>query len=148
MNRFYYNFYFSGLRRLSRSRASSPCHSRTRTASISLSQKPRDALKSPELFVNTKKSNSPSVVDGNLSVLVNMPERGIQRHERVVRAVSKVECELDEKLRSHELIGQVLDRKTVDRVRIKARRVTFTWQRGIKIGEFVYITVFILMCII
>ncbi|XP_067207497.1 mitogen-activated protein kinase kinase kinase 4 isoform X3 [Linepithema humile] len=124
-----------GLRRLSRSRASSPCHNRTRTASFSLSQKPRDAMKSPELFVNMKKSSSPSMVDGNLSVIINTPERGTQRHERVVRAVRKVECELDERLRSHELIGQIIDRKTVDRVRIKARRVTFTWQRGIKIGQ-------------
>lgn len=126
---------FSGLKRLSRSRASSPCHNRTRTASFSLSQKPRDAMKSPEVFVNMKKSSSPSMVDGNLAVIINTPDRGTQRHERVVRAVRKVECELDERLRSHELIGQVIDRKTVDRVRVKARRVTFTWQRGIKIGE-------------
>lgn len=92
-------------------------------------------MKSPEVFVNMKKSSSPSMVDGNLAVIINTPDRGTQRHERVVRAVRKVECELDERLRSHELIGQVIDRKTVDRVRVKARRVTFTWQRGIKIGE-------------
>ncbi|KAL6259477.1 hypothetical protein P5V15_009396 [Pogonomyrmex californicus] len=123
------------LRRLSRSRASSPCHGRTRTASISLpQQKPRDVLKSPELSVNAKKSNSPGTVDGNLSVIINTPERGTQRHERVIRALRKVENELDERLRSRELIGQVIDRKA-DRVHIKARRVTFTWQRGIKIGQ-------------
>ncbi|KAG5328903.1 M3K4 kinase, partial [Acromyrmex heyeri] len=123
------------LRRLSRSRASSPCHGRTRTASISVSQKPRDALKSPELLINVKKNNSPNIVDGNLAVIINMPERGTQRHEIVIRAIRKVEDELDERLRSRELIGQVVDRKTVDKVHIKARRVTFTWQRGIKIGQ-------------
>ncbi|TGZ50963.1 Mitogen-activated protein kinase kinase kinase 4 [Temnothorax longispinosus] len=124
------------LRKLSRSRASSPSHhGRPRTASISISQKPRDALKSPELSVNAKKGNSPSIVDGNLAVTINMPERGTQRHERVIRALRKVENELDERLRSRELIGQVIDRKAVDRVHIKARRVTFTWQRGIKIGQ-------------
>jgi len=127
---------FSGLRKLSRSRASSPCHGRTRTASISVSQKPRDALKSPELLVNVKKNNSPNIVDGNLAVIINMPERGTQRYEMVIRAIRKVENELDERLRSRELIGQVVDRKTVDKVHIKARRVTFTWQRGIKIGTF------------
>lgn len=74
--------------------------------------------------------------EGNLSVIINTPERGTQRHERVIRAVRKVENELDEKLRGRELIGQVIDRKAVDRVHIKARRVTFTWQRGIKIGTF------------
>lgn len=124
----------SDLRRLSRSRASSPCHGRNRTASISISQKPRDTLKSPELSV--KKSNSPSMVDGNLAVIINTSERGTQRHERVIHAFRKVENELDERLRSRELIGQVIDRKAVDKVHIKARRVTFTWQRGIKIGTF------------
>ncbi|XP_018398321.1 PREDICTED: mitogen-activated protein kinase kinase kinase 4 [Cyphomyrmex costatus] len=123
------------IRRLSRSRASSPCHGRNRTASISISQKPRDALKSPELSVNVKKNNLSNVVDGNLAVIINMPERGTQRHEVIIRAIRKVEDELDERLRSRELIGQVVDRKTVDKVHIKARRVTFTWQRGIKIGQ-------------
>ncbi|XP_011688752.1 PREDICTED: mitogen-activated protein kinase kinase kinase 4 [Wasmannia auropunctata] len=124
------------IRRLSRSRASSPSHhGRTRTASITISQKPRDALKSPELSVSVKKNNSSNMVDGNLAVIINMPERGTHRHERVIRAVKKVENELDDKLRSRELIGQTIDRKAVDRVHIKARRVTFTWQRGIKIGQ-------------
>lgn len=75
------------------------------------------------------------MIDRNLAVIINTPERGTQRHERVICAVRKVENELDEKLRSRELIGQVIDRKA-DRVHIKARRVTFTWQRGIKIGTF------------
>jgi len=138
MNKFYnyYEYLLSDLRRLSRSRASSPCHNRTRTASISISQKPRDALKSSELSLNAKKSNSPSMVDGNLGVIINMPERGTQKNERVIHAIRKVENELDERLRSRELIGQIIDRKAVDRVHIKARRVTFTWQRGIKIGMF------------
>lgn len=76
------------------------------------------------------------MVDGNLSVIINTTERNTQKHERVVRAIRKVENELDKRLRNQELIGQVIDRKAVDRVRIKARRVTFTWQRGIKIGMF------------
>ncbi|XP_014469834.1 PREDICTED: mitogen-activated protein kinase kinase kinase 4 isoform X2 [Dinoponera quadriceps] len=115
------------LKRLPRSRASSPSH--CRTASFSLSQKPREAgLKSPEI------SARKSAVDGSLAVIINA-ERGTLRHERVVCAISKVENELDERLRNRELIGQTIDRKAVDRVRIKARRVTFTWQRGIKIGQ-------------
>ncbi|XP_012527808.1 mitogen-activated protein kinase kinase kinase 4 isoform X2 [Monomorium pharaonis] len=129
------------IRRLSRSRASSPCHRTRTTSTSSVSQKPRktpegqDTLKSPELSVNARKNNSPSAVDGNLTVIINMPERGTHRHERIVRAIRKVENELDERLRSRELIGQVVDRKAVDKVHIKARRVTFTWQRGIKIGQ-------------
>ncbi|XP_070165068.1 mitogen-activated protein kinase kinase kinase 4 isoform X4 [Polyergus mexicanus] len=124
------------LRRLSRSRASSPSHGRTRTTSINFSQKPREALKSPELLVIAKKCSSSSMVDGNLAVIVNIPEQGMQRHERVICAIRKMESELDERLRNRELIGQVIDRKGVDRVHIKVRRhITFTWQRGIKIGQ-------------
>ncbi|XP_029049394.1 mitogen-activated protein kinase kinase kinase 4 [Osmia bicornis bicornis] len=120
------------IRRLSsHSRASSPCHARSRTASIS--QKPRDAFKSPDVPSNPKKSSSPSIVDGN--IMLNTFDRSISRQERIVRAIRKVECDIDERLKSRELIGQVTDRKAVDRVHIKARRVTFTWQRGIKIGQ-------------
>ncbi|XP_053977500.1 mitogen-activated protein kinase kinase kinase 4 [Hylaeus volcanicus] len=122
------------LRRLSRSRASSPCHTRSRTASLSLSQKPKDIFKSPDTTLNLKKS-SPSAIDGNVGVILNTPDRSVSRQERVIRAITKVESEIDERLRSRELIGLVTDRKAVDRVRIKARRVTFTWQRGIKIGQ-------------
>ncbi|XP_076242633.1 mitogen-activated protein kinase kinase kinase 4 [Calliopsis andreniformis] len=122
------------LKRLSRSRASSPCH-RSRTASLSLSQKPKDIFKSSDTSLNSKKSSSPNVVDGNVSVIITTPNRSISRQERVMHAIKKVESEIDDRLRSGELIGQVTDRKAVDRIRIKARRVTFTWQRGIKIGQ-------------
>ncbi|XP_029172892.1 mitogen-activated protein kinase kinase kinase 4 isoform X2 [Nylanderia fulva] len=121
------------LKKLSRSRASSPSHGRTRTASFSLSQKPREVMKSPELLVHAKKYSPSNMVDGN--VIINTSERGTQRHERVIRAIKKMESELDQKLKGRELIGQVTDRKGVDRVHIKVRRVTFTWQRGIKIGQ-------------
>ncbi|XP_043681622.1 mitogen-activated protein kinase kinase kinase 4 [Vespula pensylvanica] len=118
------------LKRLPRSRASSPSHSRSRTASISTLQKTRDILKSPELLSNTRKSVSPNLVDGGLSVNSNM-----SRQDRIIKAIRKVDHNIDERLKNHELIGQVTDMKAVDRVRIKARRVTFTWQRGIKIGQ-------------
>lgn len=127
-------YLISDLRRLSHSRASSPCHTRSRTASLSLSQKPKDILKSPDISLHLKKS-SPSVVDGNIAVILNTSDRSISRQERVICAIRKVELDIDDRLKSRELIGQVTDRKAVDRVRIKARRVTFTWQRGIKIGK-------------
>ncbi|XP_076665905.1 mitogen-activated protein kinase kinase kinase 4 [Andrena cerasifolii] len=123
------------LRRLSRSRASSPSHTRSRAASLSLSQKPREILKSPDTPLNSKKTSPPCVVDGNVAVIANACDRSVSRQERVMLALRKVEFEIDDRLRSRELIGQVTDRKAVDRVRIKARRVTFTWQRGIKIGQ-------------
>jgi len=123
-----------GPKSLSRSRGTSPCHGRSRTTSINFPQRPRD-LKSPEISINTKKSISPSVIDG-IAVIVNMPERSTQRHGRILCAIRRVENELDERRQKHDLIGQVIDRKTMDTVRIK-RRVTFTWQRGIKIGTII-----------
>lgn len=42
--------------------------------------------------------------------------------------------QLDQKLRSNDLIGQVTATHSVDRIYIKSRVVTFSWQRGTKIG--------------
>lgn len=69
-------------------------------------------------------------------MIMNTSEIRGQRHERIVYAIRKVENELDERRQKRELIGQVQDGKTMDTVRIK-RRVTFTWQRGIKIGTII-----------
>ncbi|XP_015588331.1 mitogen-activated protein kinase kinase kinase 4 isoform X2 [Cephus cinctus] len=130
-----------GLRKLPKSRAASPVRVRSRTPSLNLHQKFRDSLESPEVFGGTKRSptsSSTNIVctsDGNLAVSLTVPERGLTRPQRVALAVKKLEREIDERLRSRELIGQLTDRKAVDRVRIKSRRVTFTWQRGIKIGQ-------------
>lgn len=120
-------------KKLPRSRAASPAHARSRTPSFSVSPKPRDSLKSHEVPSNQRKCPSPSVVDGNVTLLV--PERNVLKRERVIMAVQKLDEEVDERRRSRELIGQVADRRAVDTVRIKVRRVTFTWQRGIKIGQ-------------
>ncbi|XP_050476898.1 mitogen-activated protein kinase kinase kinase 4 [Bombus huntii] len=123
------------LKRLPHSRASSPCHTRSRTASLSLPQKSRDNVRSPDIPTSSRKSFSSSVVDGNVGITINSSDHTVPRQERINRAIRKVECDIDERLKGRELIGQVTDRKAVDRVRIKARRVTFTWQRGIKIGQ-------------
>lgn len=122
------------LKRLSHSRASSPSH-RNRAASLSLSQKSKDNIKSPDIPVSSKTVFSTSVVDGSVGSSISSSDRTLPRQERINRAIRKVECDIDDRLKSRELIGQVTDRKAVDRVRIKARRVTFTWQRGIKIGQ-------------
>ncbi|XP_017881304.1 mitogen-activated protein kinase kinase kinase 4 [Ceratina calcarata] len=129
------NIETENIKKLSHSRASSPCHTRSRAASISLSQKPKDALRSPEISSNSKKALSPTVVNGIVNTVINTSEPVVPRQERINQAIIKLEVEIDEKLKGRELIGQVTDRKAVDRVRIKARRVTFTWQRGIKIGQ-------------
>lgn len=105
-------------------------------------QKVRDQLKSPEN--NNKLQKSPSSSEANLSNN-NVAEGKLSRVERVTYAIENLEHELDEKLRSQELIGSVTDRRRLDQVQIKARRVKFTWQRGIKIGLFINIIFIIIM---
>ena len=50
-------------------------------------------------------------------------------------AVNKLDQELEERLRKSELIGTVTDVESEDKIHIRSRSVTFSWQRGIKIGE-------------
>ncbi|XP_043474210.1 mitogen-activated protein kinase kinase kinase 4 [Leptopilina heterotoma] len=118
-----------GLKKLSHSRASSPSQGRNRASSFN--QKNKDFLKSPEVLGLIKKSPSQTAVDGSATT----SENTFTRQERVLQAVQKLEVLINEKLKSLELIGQVTDRKSVDKIHIKAKRVTFTWQRGIKIGQ-------------
>lgn len=57
------------------------------------------------------------------------------RIERVRGAVRNLDRSLEERLRSQELIGSVTDVESEDKIHIKSRSVTFSWQRGIKIGK-------------
>lgn len=124
-------------KRLPKSRVVSPSR-HARGQNFSVPTKAREASKSQESFSIQTKSRSPSVVDGNNVVTLLVPERisgGFLKREKFAVAVQKLDLEIDEKRREHELIGRVTDRSNVDPVRIKARRVTFTWQRGIKVGQ-------------
>lgn len=50
-------------------------------------------------------------------------------------AVRNLDRSLEESLHSQELIGSVTDVESEDKIHIKSRSVTFSWQRGIKIGK-------------
>lgn len=78
----------------------------------------------------------PTFDDENCTPSYESAERACQ-YERVVLAVRKLDYQVDQKLKCRELIGQVVDRTNVDKVKIKVRRVNFTWQRGIKIGDYI-----------
>jgi len=54
--------------------------------------------------------------------------------DRVKDAVEHLDRDLEENLRRLELIGKETETHSPDRVHIKAKAVTFSWQRGIKIG--------------
>jgi mitogen-activated protein kinase kinase kinase 4 len=57
--------------------------------------------------------------------------------DRVQYAVAQLENQLNTQMKNQRLIGSVSEQHNVDRVHIKARSVTFSWQRGIKIGEYI-----------
>jgi len=51
-------------------------------------------------------------------------------------AVNKLDCKLEEKLRSRELIGHIRQDFNIERTEyVRPRPVRFSWQRGIKIGQ-------------
>ncbi|XP_048506193.1 mitogen-activated protein kinase kinase kinase 4 isoform X2 [Athalia rosae] len=124
------------LRKSPRSRTASPARLRSRTTNKSNLQKNRETLEFPESPVSTMKITSPSITDGVSAVTLSVPEHpGLARHHRVALAVKRLDQELEENLKNKQVIGQITERRAADRPHIKSRRVTFTWQRGIKIGQ-------------
>ncbi|XP_043290095.1 mitogen-activated protein kinase kinase kinase 4 isoform X2 [Venturia canescens] len=125
-----------GTKRLPKSRVVSPSR-HARGSNFSVTPKSREASKAQESPLTQTKSRSPSVVDGNNVATLMVPEKnsGFFKREKFAVAVQKLDLEIDDKRREHELIGRVIDRSDVDTIRIKVRRVTFTWQRGIKVGQ-------------
>lgn len=57
------------------------------------------------------------------------------RQIRIRDAVNRLDFSLENKLREKNLIGNVKELNTCDKVVIRARRVHFSWHRGIKIGQ-------------
>lgn len=51
-------------------------------------------------------------------------------------AINKLDQNLEEKLKSQELIGQIRNDYNIERIQcVRPRPVHFSWQRGIKIGQ-------------
>ncbi|VVC26621.1 Hypothetical protein CINCED_3A025889 [Cinara cedri] len=83
------------------------------------------------------KRNS-SVIEGRNKILKTEKsfKSAIERNVRVMDAVNKLDHNLEEKLRSQELIGQVRHDYNIERIEyVRPRPVHFSWQRGIKIGQ-------------
>ncbi|XP_057325359.1 mitogen-activated protein kinase kinase kinase 4 [Microplitis mediator] len=90
---------------------------------------PLSRTTSPRISVKDLKVCNPE----NVSLIVS--KKISAKQTRVTGALRRLEEEIDERRRANELIGRVASKKSADSVRIKVRRVTFTWQRGIKIGQ-------------
>lgn len=57
------------------------------------------------------------------------------RHVRIRDAVNRLDLQLENRLREKNLIGNVKELSSCDKVVIRARSVHFSWHRGIKIGQ-------------
>lgn len=126
-----------------RSRASSPA-SRTKSPGYRSSRSVLDATSTPPVPVPQRSlSANPSfcsdVEIGDdttdcYTLSVKVPPR-VSRIERVRAAIKNLENGINNKLLQQELIGSVTDIGSEDRIHIKSRSVTFSWQRGMKIGQ-------------
>ncbi|VEN46850.1 unnamed protein product [Callosobruchus maculatus] len=119
-----------------------------RSRSRGSSPSPRPAYKSQRSGANRKISieqHSPGVDSSeglsfrradspNIStVRIKYPPQS--RSEHWAEAVEMLDQELDNKLRKQNLIGKVLQDRTMNKNLLCRRTVTFSWQRGIKIGQ-------------
>ncbi|KAK7873883.1 hypothetical protein R5R35_005744 [Gryllus longicercus] len=128
-----------------KSRASSPA-SRTKSPSYRTSRSMLDTGVSStvpntqrSLSANPSFSNDVDVTDDvqdGFTLTVKIPPKDkISRIERVRSAIKNLENDMNNKLLQQELIGSVTDIGSEDRIHIKSRCVTFSWQRGMKIGQ-------------
>ncbi|CAH1963334.1 unnamed protein product [Acanthoscelides obtectus] len=120
----------------SRSRGSSPSPRPTYKSQrsganrkISIEQHSPGADSLDSTCLSFRRAESPNVS----TVRIKFPPQ--TRSEHWVEAVEMLDQELDNKLRNQDLIGKVLQDRTLNRNVLCKRTVTFSWQRGIKIGQ-------------
>nr|XP_022910151.1 mitogen-activated protein kinase kinase kinase 4 [Onthophagus taurus] len=92
--------------------------------------------------VESSPEKSPRISNGPKCVslsegLEKANKKSTVRQERLMAAVNELEESLDKKLKEAELIGTVMNcpKEANHKAHIRRRHVTFTWQRGIKIGQ-------------
>ncbi|XP_059490886.1 mitogen-activated protein kinase kinase kinase 4 isoform X2 [Neocloeon triangulifer] len=94
-----------------------------------------ELLDSP-LPMRKRMESVPNGLDGHVVETLRIPLRRYAKwSDRVKDAVEQLDKRLEEKLHDQELIGKRTEIHSPDQVHIKARAVTFSWQRGIKIGQ-------------
>ncbi|XP_063218339.1 mitogen-activated protein kinase kinase kinase 4 isoform X2 [Bacillus rossius redtenbacheri] len=122
---------------LPRSRAASPSPGQRKAYLASRSLQEGGAnptATAPQRSLSLQVQPAPGDLAGSLESLEGCLH-GMTVSERVYLAVEELEKELDEKLRSRDLIGRVKETGTSEEVHIRPRSVNFSWQRGIKIGQ-------------
>lgn len=106
----------------------------------------RSSSASPSPTTNHSRNSFSPVIDVNPTLNLAIqnekctaqpcPNNYMSHQDRVMSAVTALNNKIDEKLRSEERIGNVITSQPhYDRNIIKPKAVTFSWQRGIKIGQ-------------
>ncbi|KAK4881354.1 hypothetical protein RN001_004673 [Aquatica leii] len=125
------------IRSLPRSRGSSPSPRATYRSQRSNPRK-TSTERSPNIdtldVVTVNNFNNSKKDDGLQDTYIKVPTC---RSDRVRDAIEALDAGLDEHLRTQDLIGKVIKhtKEPVSKAQIRRRYVTFTWQRGIKIGQ-------------
>lgn len=101
-------------RRISISSGTSPAQSRSTTPSI----KSRNS--------NINLDNYDNKVSDNCNLMKN---------EKIMLSLKAIDDEIDCDKRKYGLIGRIVDRQSINNIRFKIKKIQFTWQRGIRIGE-------------
>ncbi|KAF7988197.1 hypothetical protein HCN44_007691 [Aphidius gifuensis] len=99
-------------RRISRSSGPSPAQSRSTTPSI--------------------KSRNSNIALDNYDKL---SECNLMKSEKIMLSLKAIDDEIDSDKRKYGLIGRIVDRQSINNIRFKIKKIQFTWQRGIRIGE-------------
>lgn len=118
----------------SRSRGSSPSprpHYKSQRSNASNSRKTSMEQNSPTPDSTDGSFNGSFTRRDEKTVKIIVPTHS----EHVKEAIEALEMELDDRLRKQDLIGKVLESKECRPQHIRRRNVTFSWQRGIKIGQ-------------
>lgn len=104
---------------------------------ISSEQPPPVASPPPDVLESSDRKRdilNGDAVDGTTNVPL-IKKQLASRHHRVRDSINRLELQLEEKYRSNNLIGCVTEHRSEDKIHIRYKRVTFGWQRGIKIGK-------------
>lgn len=129
--------------RYPRSRGSSPSPRTTLRSPLprphrKISSEQPPPIATPPLEVMEPSEKKRDLPNGDTVDNTNVPSIKKQlasRHHRVRDSINRLELQLEEKHRSNNLIGCVTEHRSEDKIHIRYKRVTFGWQRGIKIGQ-------------
>lgn len=142
--------------RYPRSRGSSPSPRTTLRSPLprphrKISSEQPPPIATPPLEVMEPSERKRDLPNGDTVDNTNVPSIKKQlasRHHRVRDSINRLELQLEEKHRSNNLIGCVTEHRSEDKIHIRYKRVTFGWQRGIKIGKYYKTIVVANFCLI